>query len=580
MPYIDTETINEIRNRTDIVEVISRYVPLTKRGNNYFGLCPFHDDHNPSMSVSPDKQMFKCFVCEKGGNVFNFISSYEHIPFNEAVSLLGNKLGYKLDTKSYKDNNKNSIDYDIYKFAVKFYQNNLNSSLGKNAMEYLLNRKITKETIKKFEIGLSISRIPLTNFLLNKKYKLDKLIDLGLSNTMSNDIFQDRIMVPLHDLTGNVVGFSGRIYQTNDDRKYINSKESELFKKNNLLYNYHRAHEKLKKDESIIIMEGFFDVIRADTVGVTNCVATMGTALTKQHINILKKITDNIILCFDGDKAGEDATIRAIPLLEECGIEPKIIRLEEKDPDEYIIKRGKESFINKIENPISALDFKMKLLKSDKDMNNISDVTKYIEDSLKELSKLDSEIERELILNKLSDEYKVDYQTLKKKLDTYDNKLNKNINITNNVKEKKYKSQYSIAMNNLIFYMLRSDKVIDYALNNVIYITNDLYRNLFNEIIYFYQKYGTFKEADFFTYIQDKEDLTELLSKITTINMKEEYYEEEIINYVEVINKEVKIEKIKELENKLKEETDPMIQLKILNEINSIKGVNNNDRSN
>ena len=306
----------------------------------------------------------------------------------------------------------------------------------------------------------------------------------------------------------------------------------------------------------------------------------MGTALTKQHINILKKITDNIILCFDGDKAGEDATIRAIPLLEECGIEPKIIRLEEKDPDEYIIKRGKESFINKIENPISALDFKMKLLKSDKDMNNISDVTKYIEDSLKELSKLDSEIERELILNKLSDEYKVDYQTLKKKLDTYDNKLNKNINITNNVKEKKYKSQYSIAMNNLIFYMLRSDKVIDYALNNVIYITNDLYRNLFNEIIYFYQKYGTFKEADFFTYIQDKEDLTELLSKITTINMKEEYYEEEIINYVEVINKEVKIEKIKELENKLKEETDPMIQLKILNEINSIKGVNNNDRSN
>ena len=583
MAYVDTETINDIKNRTDIVEVISRYVPLTKRGNNYFGLCPFHDDHNPSMSVSPDKQMFKCFVCEKAGNVFNFVSLYEHVPFNEAVILLGNKLGYKLDA-TYKSNNSNKYNsyYEINNLAVKFYQNNLHSSLGKNAMEYLTNRKLSKETIKKFDIGLSISRMPVTDFLLKKNYKLDKLIDIGLSNTMSNDIFVDRIMVPLHDLNGNVVGFSGRIYQTNDDRKYINSKESDIFKKNNLLYNYHRAHEKLKKDDSIIIMEGFFDVIRADTVGVTNCVATMGTALTKQHINQLKKITDNIILCFDGDKAGENATIRAIPLLEECGINPKIIRLEEKDPDEYIIKRGKDAFISKIENPISAMDFKMKILKSDKDMSNVSDVSKYIEQSLQELTKLESSIEIELILNKLSFEYKIDYQILKNKFDIYDNKIKNNINskkVEVKLDKRKY-SQYYIAINNLIFYMLRSDKVIDYVIENVIYVTDDLYRILYNEIIYFYQKYGTFKEADFFTYISDNNDVSDLLAKITTMNMKDEYYDEEIINYVEVVNKEVKKVKIKELEKELKDETDPMVQLKILNEINNIKGVNSNDRSN
>ena len=583
MAYVDTETINDIKNRTDIVEVISRYVPLTKRGNNYFGLCPFHDDHNPSMSVSPDKQMFKCFVCEKAGNVFNFVSLYEHVPFNEAVILLSNKLGYKLDA-TYKSNNSNKYNsyYEINNLAVKFYQNNLHSSLGKNAMEYLTNRKLSKETIKKFDIGLSISRMPVTDFLLKKNYKLDKLIDIGLSNTMSNDIFVDRIMVPLHDLNGNVVGFSGRIYQTNDDRKYINSKESDIFKKNNLLYNYHRAHEKLKKDDSIIIMEGFFDVIRADTVGVTNCVATMGTALTKQHINQLKKITDNIILCFDGDKAGENATIRAIPLLEECGINPKIIRLEEKDPDEYIIKRGKDAFISKIENPISAMDFKMKILKSDKDMSNVSDVSKYIEQSLQELTKLESSIEIELILNKLSFEYKIDYQILKNKFDIYDNKIKNNINskkVEVKLDKRKY-SQYYIAINNLIFYMLRSDKVIDYVIENVIYVTDDLYRILYNEIIYFYQKYGTFKEADFFTYISDNNDVSDLLAKITTMNMKDEYYDEEIINYVEVVNKEVKKVKIKELEKELKDETDPMVQLKILNEINNIKGVNSNDRSN
>ena len=391
MPYISTETINEIRNKTDIVEVISRYVPLTKRGNNYFGICPFHDDHNPSMSVSPDKQMFKCFVCEKGGNVFNFVSSYEHISFNEAVAILGNKLGYNINTNfAFEANNKNKEEYEIYEIATKFYQNNLYSSLGKNAMEYLQKRKLTKETIKKFEIGLSISRQPLTNFLLRKNYNINKLVDLGLSNTLENDIFVDRIMVPLQDQNGKVIGFSGRVYQTTDDRKYINSKESELFKKNLLLYNYHRAHEKLNKEDSIIIMEGFFDVIRADTVGVTNCVATMGTALTKQHISILKKITNNIILCFDGDEAGEKATIRAIPILEESGIVPKIIRLEEKDPDEYIIKRGAEAFKNKVENPISVLEFKMKILKSNKDMQNIEDITAYLEETLKEISKINN----------------------------------------------------------------------------------------------------------------------------------------------------------------------------------------------
>lgn len=575
MPYISTDIVNEIRNRTDIVEVISRYVQLTKRGNNYFGICPFHDDHNPSMSVSPDKQLFKCFVCEKGGNVFNFVSSYEHIPFNEAVALLGNKLGYNLSTTSSYTVKKNK-DYEIYNLATKFYQNNLYSNLGKNAMEYLTNRKITKETIKKFDIGLSISRLPLTDFLLKKDYTLDKLIDLGLSSTMSSDIFTDRIMFPLHDLNGNVVGFSGRIYQTNDDRKYINSKESEIFKKNNLLYNYHRAHEKLKKQDSIIIMEGFFDVIRADTIGVTNCVATMGTALTKQHIEILKKITNNIILCFDGDEAGEKATIRAIPLLESQGITPKIIRLEEKDPDEFIIKRGAQAFINKIENPISIMEFKMKILKSNKDMQNLQDVTKYIEETLIELAKLDNDIEIELNLKKLSDEYKVEYKTLKNKLATYKRKQNSKPTKEITTLQKSKATKYEQAVYSLIYYMLKDNKIINKAEQKVIYIIDDNLKLLFNEIIYFYHKYQTFILADFFTYLSENEELLSILEKITSMNLKEKYTEEEIDDYIKVINEEVKETKIKKLEQELKEETDPMVQLKILNEIANIKGVSKN----
>ena len=362
---INNDIINEIRNKSDIVSVISNYVPLTKRGKNYFGVCPFHDDHSPSMSVSPEKQIYTCFSCGATGNVFTFVSEYEHISFIEAVKLLGNKLGYNLTTHEKIDTK--SEDYKIYEIASKFYQNNLSSSLGKKAIEYLLNRGIDRDTIKKFGIGLSLSKSTLTDLLINKGIKLDKLIELGLSNTMSNDLFLNRIMFPLYDLSGNVVAFSGRIYNMKDSSKYINTKETTIFKKGNLLYNYHNAREHLKKNDYVIIMEGFMDVIRASIVGINNCVATMGTAFTKEQANIIRKMTDNVILCFDGDKAGEEATISAIKVLEGIGINPKIIRLEDDlDPDEYIIKNGKDAFLSKIDKAINVIEYKLSLLKKDK----------------------------------------------------------------------------------------------------------------------------------------------------------------------------------------------------------------------
>ena len=193
-------------------------------------------------------------------------------------------------------------------------------------------------------------------------------------------------MFPLYDLQGNVVGFSGRIYNTKDSSKYINTKETKIFKKGNLLYNYHQAKDILKKSESIIVMEGFMDVIRASTIGVNNCVATMGTAFTKQHANLLRKMTDNIILCFDGDQAGEEATTGAIEVLKEINVTPKVIRLEENlDPDEYILKYGKDKFIDKVNNPISVMDFKLNYLKNDKDLTQTVDKAKYATQMLEEL---------------------------------------------------------------------------------------------------------------------------------------------------------------------------------------------------
>ena len=383
---ITNETINEIRNKIDIVSVISKYVPLTQRGKNYFGVCPFHDDHSPSMSVSKEKQIYTCFSCGATGNVFTFVSNYEHIGFYDAVRLLGNEVGYKLTAAKSKDN-QNSELYQIYDLATKFYQNSLNTSSGKNAREYLEKRKIDKETIKKFKIGLSFSKLSLTDYLLKKDKSLKQLVDLGLSNENGVDIFNNRIMFPLYDLEGNVIAFSGRIYNTKDSSKYVNTKETAIFKKGNILYNYHNAKEKLKKNQEIIVMEGFMDVIRANTVGITNCVATMGTALTKQNAMLLKKTAENIILCFDGDSAGEEATVSAINVLKEIDVTPKIIRLEEDlDPDEYILKYGVDKFKNKINNPISTIDFLMDQHKNNKNLTNIEDITKYINESLKDLA--------------------------------------------------------------------------------------------------------------------------------------------------------------------------------------------------
>ena len=285
MAYVDDATINAIRRKHPIREIVERYVTLTKKGEDYWGLCPFHPDNNASMSVSTRLDMFQCFACHKAGNIFNFIAGMENIGYGEAIHLLAREDGYDIGPVI-KHESPFINDYKIMNLATKFYQNNLNSALGNNAIKYLTDRQIDRDTIKKFEIGLSTSRQPITPFLLNK-YKIDDLIALGLTNDNEQDVFNNRIMIPIHDLNGNNIGFGGRIYQTKDTSKYVNTKATRIFDKSNILYNYHRAHNKLNKSDAIIIMEGYFDVIRASTVGVVNCVAPMGTSLTKQHIGIL-----------------------------------------------------------------------------------------------------------------------------------------------------------------------------------------------------------------------------------------------------------------------------------------------------
>lgn len=570
---ITNEMINEIRNKVDIVEVISKYIPLTQRGKNYFGVCPFHDDHSPSMSVSQEKQIFTCFSCGASGNVFTFVSDYEHIGFYDAVRLLGNQVGYNLGNAKVTKN-KNAESYEIYEQACKYYQNSLNTSLGKNANEYLDKRQIDKETIKKFKIGLSVSKTSLTDYLISKGYSLKKLIELGLSNENGTDLFTNRIMFPLYDLEGNVVAFSGRIYNTKDGSKYINTKETPIFKKGNILYNYHNAKEMLKKNSSVIVMEGFMDVIRTNTIGITNCIATMGTALTKQNANLLKKMADNIILCFDGDKAGEEATVSAINILKEIDITPKVVRLEEDlDPDEYILKYGKDKFISKIDNPKSTIEFLMEQHKTNKNLTDIEDITKYINESLNDLLQEEDSVLIDLTLKKMSDEYKVDLDVLKNRYQELKSNVKPKENKIIREKEKIKYNQYELASRSLLFYMLKDEKIITKVEKEVAFFPNNDIRTLSNEIVYYYHKYGVFKIADFISYISDNEEILKVFNEIINMDINEMYTLEEIADYIKVINSYPKRKKENELKEKLQKETDPLKQAKILSEILSLKGV-------
>lgn len=569
MSYISNEVMNEIRNKTDIVDVISKYVNLTKKGKNYFGVCPFHDDHSPSMSVSPDKQIYTCFSCGASGNVFTFVADFEKISFLQAVRLLGEKAGINVGSDvSYSE--KKDEYFDVYSLANKFYQNSLFTNLGKNAIEYLERRNIDKDTIKKFGIGLSIQKVSITDYLVSKKYSIDKLVQYGITNDNGHDIFINRIMFPIYDLSGNPVAFSGRIYNTRDTAKYVNTKETDKFKKGKILYNYHIAKEQLKKNDTVIIMEGQMDVIRASTIGVNNCIATMGTALTKDHKNIIRNMTNNVVLCFDGDAAGEKATVSAIELLEDSGVNIKIVRLPDNmDPDEYILKNGKDSFLAQINSGINLIDYKMELLKKNKNFGNIKDVSSYINSALKELTNEKDDIVIELNLKKISDNFNIDYETIR---DKYKKLVKNKKEVIKVVKPKKSYNKYVMAENSLIYYMLKNEKVLNMVENSVGYFPDKNIRDLSNEIIYYFHKYGIINVADFISYISDRAEMLKTLQDIIAMDIKEDFQELEIEDYIFVVNSYHREVKINNLNKKLKEEKDPLKQAEISMEIMKIRG--------
>ena len=536
MAALDNSKIEEIRKSVNIIDVISEYLPLTQRGRNYFGVCPFHDDHSPSMSVSPDLQIYTCFSCGATGNVFKFIMDYENVSFMEAVRKVADKGGIDVNLSGIKSKRVvNSDLYEMYDIAKKTYQNNLNSEYGVKAKEYLKDRDISEEIIKEFGIGLSlIKNDVLTSIFIKKEYKNADIIKSGLivqDGRGMHDIYSNRIMFPLDNLEGKTVGFSGRIYDTKDSSKYINTKETEIFKKGEILYNYHRAKDACRLSKTVIIMEGFMDVIRAYTIGVTNVVASMGTAITRNHANLLKKLAPNIILLFDGDAAGEKATLSCIDELANVGVTPKIVRLEEDlDPDDYIRKYGKERFMEKLNNPMNVMDFKMQHMRFNRNLNDPVELAKYINECLGELNRIDDDILRELTLKKLVNESGIDENLLRSKLVKKEVKKEKFVRV-----EPRY-NKYEKEERNLLYYMLNSVSAIKKYMKKVVFLPDDNYRTLANKIRYFYEEHNNkFDVADFYTYISrnDNEELIKILDSV--LNMTGTITDEKIDASLEAI---------------------------------------------
>ena len=570
MNVLSQEKINEIRNSVNIVDVISSYMPLTPKGKNYFGVCPFHDDTNPSMSVSPSRQIYKCFSCGATGTVFKFIMDYENISFMEAVKKVADMGGIPINIGKVQKKQNHTELHKIYDLSLKFYINNLNTAQGKEAREYLKKRNINEETIKEFQIGLALKKDNLSKILIQKFKPEDTLKSglIGKNDYGYYDLFYERIMFPLYDLDGNPVAYSGRIYNREDNSKYFNTRETEMFKKGELLYNYHRAKNDARKKNQIIIMEGFMDVIRAYTVGIKNVVATMGTAVTDIQAHLIKRMAKEVILCFDGDEAGAKATMACSNELLKIGVTPKVIRLEDDlDPDEYIQKYGKDTFQRKIDNPISIMDFKLSYLKVGKDLTNSADGAKYISELIDELNKIDDDILKELTIKKVATEMNIDESLIRNHLETKEFKkpVLKKIEVPDSI------SKYEKAESSLIYYMLKSPEVITMYNNKVTYIPNKEYRMLAREISAFYKNFGFINEADFIDYIECDEDLMQTINKINKTNTKETYTLEEIDDYINVIRDYNIKEEIKRLTNKMKNLTDPLDKAKIAEEIVGLK---------
>lgn len=419
--YYPEEIIEEVRMRNDIVDVISGYVKLQKKGGNYFGVCPFHNEKSASFSVSGSKQMYYCFGCGAGGNVITFIMEYENYTFSEALRHLAERAGVKLPEVEYSDEDRKKADLratllEINKLAATYFYYQLSQPQGKIGYDYLKGRMLSDETLKKFGLGFSNKTSnDLYQYLRSKGYKDEILKDSGLVTIEERgtyDKFWNRVMFPILDVNNRVVGFGGRV-MGDGNPKYLNSPETKVFDKSRTLYGLNVARTTRKPH--IIICEGYMDVIAMHQAGFTNAVASLGTAFTMQHANLLKRYTDKVILTYDSDVAGVRAALRAIPILKEAGVSAKVLDMKPyKDPDEFIKNSGKDAFEERINEAKNSFLFEIQVLRQEYDCNDPEQKTQFYYAVAKKLIEFTEILERDNYTQAVAKEFFIPYEDLKR----------------------------------------------------------------------------------------------------------------------------------------------------------------------
>ena len=408
------ETIEEVRQANDIVDVISQYVHLKRSGRNFFGLCPFHNEKSPSFSVSPDKQIFHCFGCGVGGNIFTFLTKIEGITFIEAVQNLAKRANIQLPTieGNLQDLEREKLKQKVYKvneFVAKYYHENLYKNTSKIAQEYVKKRKLNNETLQSYQIGFSGTFNELYKELIKQGFEEKEILETGLVNKNDNgtfiDRYRNRLMFPICDIRGKVIAFGGRVLDDSKP-KYINSPENVVYSKGKHLYGLNVAK---KGDISrLLIVEGYMDVISLHQRGITNVVAALGTALTQSQGWLLRKNSQQVILSFDSDGAGQTAIVRSLEILQNMGCDMRVLQMDgAKDPDEYIIKYGSARFQNIMDKALSLVEYKVKLLRNNLNLENINDKIKFLNEIAKIIAKIDNTMEKELYIEKIANTYNI-----------------------------------------------------------------------------------------------------------------------------------------------------------------------------
>ena len=426
MERYNDEILDEIRSRNDIVSTISQYMTLKRKGRNYFGLCPFHNEKSPSFSVSPDKQIFHCFGCGVGGDVINFVKKIENIGFLDSVRLLAEKSGIQLPNDISKAEEesiklKNRV-YKINELAAKFYHENLYKPTSKIAQDYIKKRKLNNATLKSFLIGYSSnSSNELLRYLKEQGFTEEELVAsclIGKSERGYYDKFRNRLMIPIRDERGRFIAFGGRVLDDSKP-KYINSPENIVYSKGRNLFGLNVAkegvHGPLKR---LLIVEGYMDAISLYQRGITNVVASLGTALTDSQGRLLRRNTEQVILGYDADGAGQQAIIRGMEILKSMDIDIRILQISgAKDPDEYVLKFGPEKMVKAMDEAISAIEFKIKVLRANLDLNNVNDKVKFLTEIAKILSNVDNNIEREVYIDRISKVYEISKNAIVSEVD-------------------------------------------------------------------------------------------------------------------------------------------------------------------